>query len=129
METQTSLLLKRDLENTGFSFQTSLIKIYFQVLRYLVCSIVQTTIAVLLSLLMIRASLFPVFLRSRENGKSGRLSRDPGNSREKRQNHYFKLYLIIFAFRVPQTWIYQEKKKSLCKYKLYSYQIRPRMTN
>ena len=54
-----------------------------------------------------RASLFPVFLRSRENGKSGRLSRDPGNSREKRQNHYFKLYLIIFAFRVPQTWIYQ----------------------
>ena len=39
-ETQTSLLLK-DLENTGFSFQTSLIKTSFQVLRHLVCSIVQ----------------------------------------------------------------------------------------
>ena len=62
---------------------------------------------------VIRVSHFLVLLRSRENGKSGRLSRDPGNSREKRQNHYFKLYLVIFAFRVPQTWIYQEKK-SLC---------------
>ena len=55
-ETQTSLLLKIDLENTGFSFQTSLIKIYFQVLRYLVCSIVQTAIAVLLSLLIMIAT-------------------------------------------------------------------------
>ena len=54
-ETQTSLLLKRYLENTGFSFQTSLIKISFQVMRYLVCSIVQIAIAVLPSLLIMIA--------------------------------------------------------------------------
>ena len=54
-EIQTSLLLKRYLENTGFSFQTSLIKISFQVLRYLVCSIVQIAIAVLPSLLIMIA--------------------------------------------------------------------------